>query len=220
MENPIELTRGYNNKFTHPMVVYNRLVNRNKSMMIGISPSVIIDMCGEIVSEVMRDVENMYHLKINIGFDDGKDNLVVKTRLAPVPSFIARIVNVIDSNDNIISHHDFDYNGSYIMLRDDTYNDLPLYIECYTIPFEPKEYVPLIPRGYEQVCYWHCVYILSMELSFRREITEYDMRRIKEEYEAAKANALSSTFDVTRDEYVEIVHIMHDVAIDRVNVVK
>ncbi len=221
MENPLELHRGYNNKFTHPMVIFSRLQMRNKTLMTGITPVTVIDLCGELVTEIMRDVENMYHVKLNIGFDDTtNDYLVVKNRLAPVPSFIARIVNVLDDKGQVISHRDFDYNGSYIMFNSDDYNGKPVYIECFTIPFDPKDMVPLIPRGYEQACYWHCVYILSQELSYQGMITENDMRRIEMQYESAKDNAIASTFDVTLDEYVELVHIAHDTKPSRLTVVK
>lgn len=219
MENPLKLVRGYNNRFTHPMVIYNRLQLFQLPMQ-GVMPQTIIDLCGELVTEMMQDVENMYFLRINVGFDDGKDKLVVKKRLAAVPSFVARVYRVLDYNEKEINHHDYDYNGSNILLRDDSNNDKPLYIDAYCIPYEPNEMVPLIPRGYEQACFWYCLHMLTMNMSLTGEINQNDVQRIENKYNEAKMNALASTFDVPVTEYLEMLYIAHDVRPDRIKVIK
>jgi len=120
-----------------------------------------------------------------------KVKLDVRDKMARVPYFKARILDVYQDPDKKGSQVNYYDSGRYLIL-DSSYDKDYIYINFIGIPIDEDSGYPLIRKGHEEACVAHIICNLYREDFYNGKINQAQWYEMKEErrtqVEAAKYN--------------------------------
>jgi len=134
-----------------------------------------------------------------------KAKITVKDKMARVPPYCARLLDVYSNPDDEKSHVNYYNNGAYIILGSD-YVQPHVYINFMGLPLD-EEGIPLIKKGHEEACVWHCLVNAHLEDFINGRISPTAYGEMKGERNLQVQAAMQSYSDMDRQELMEIAAI-------------
>lgn len=219
MDNLIELKNKQNNLFFIPDLIYSRLLKTYRVKMNEYHIGDIIDWCAELEQEILVDVEALINFKrVQIGFPQDDGTLTIENDMAPVPRFVYRISRISDENNDTI--RGAGYNGSYIILPSD-FEGEKVYIDGYSLPFDPETKRPLLLKGHEQAAYHYCVLkMFEEDISMQRVAFNIGQQLTQNYQQAVNETAGTLLRLLSSDDYIRYANILSDLYPDIENVFK
>ena len=219
MENLIELKNRQNNLFFTPDLIYKRLLQTYRVKMQEYNIVNVIDWCAELEQEIIVDVEALIRFKgVQVGFPQEDGTLIISNDMVPVPRFVHRIDRIYDEDNNLILGAG--YNGSYIVLPS-TFEGDEVYIDGYSLPFDPETMRPLLLKGHEQAAYHFCVLKMFEEDIALQRVAFVIGQQLKANFEQAVSEAGGTLMRLlSSEDYIRYANIMMDLYPDITNVFK
>ena len=180
-------------KYTTFEEIFTRITSiiRGKS----INPADILEWCVQCETEWIGDFASLVpYLKVQ---------LEVRDKMARIPPYKVRILDVYENPENQKSSVEYYDNGAYIVLNS-SYSKNYIFINFMGIAVEPKTGIPLIKKGHEEACVRHCIVNLYYEDFLNGRISPTAYGEMKEERNLQVRAAQSDYTDYDRKDLMRI----------------
>lgn len=190
-----------NTKYVTMDVVYQRLTQRIKNKQID-----FLDVVEWSTDCMINDIGWSKDM-----FEYRDVPLTITDLQAVIPGNCFRI-ECVKRNNAIVDYID---NGAYLNF---TKNYLNVLIDYWAIPTDAETSYPLIPRGYEEACFWACLKALYLEEYLDGRLDANRWNTMDMEYSRACGRALSNTSHLTKNDRVRIMRAKHTISYNYENV--
>jgi hypothetical protein len=181
-----------NSKYT----TYKEIIARLSSLikLKNINPADIMAWSIECETEWIGDFPSL------ISYN--KVKLQVKDKMARIPPYCARLLDVYDDPEKSNSHVNYYNNGSYVILGSEYTKD-HVYINFLGIALD-EDGIPLIKKGHEEACIRHCIVNAYYEDFINGRIAAVVYGEMKEERNLQVQAAVQSYDNISRKDLAEI----------------
>lgn len=180
-------------KYTTFEEIYTRIAALVKGK--SLNPADILEWSVQCETEYIQSFASLIpYLKVK---------LPVRDRMARIPPYKTRIMDVYEDPENERSHVTYYDNGAYIVLPSEYKKDY-VYINFMGIAIDPKSGIPFIKKGHEEACVYHCLVNLYLEDALNGRIDRNMYARYEERRDLLVRAAQSDYSDFDRRDLMTI----------------
>lgn len=187
---------SYNAKYVTFDEIYSRVTSIIKNKQIN--PADILEWCFQCETEWIRHTSSAVpYLKVK---------LPVRDKMARIPPYRLRILDVYSNPEDETSLVNYYDNGGYLIL-DSTYNKEYVYVNFLGLAVEPETGIPYIKKGNEEACVRFIICNLYYEDYLNGKINANQWNEMKDERNLQVRAAQSEMSEQDRRELREILAI-------------
>ena len=181
-----------NTKYVRMDVIYQRLTQRIKNRQIDFLD--VVEWSTDCMINEIGWSHDMYEYR--------DVPLTISDRQATIPSNCYKI-ECVKLNNRILDYVD---NGAYLNFDKNYTGDL---LDYWAIPTDAETGYPVIPRGYEDACFWYCLKAIYLEEYLEGTIDNSRWNVIDREYNTARERAVVNTSKISKNDRVRALRAKH-----------